>query len=432
MRKYSFELNRQVFDEHSRGNRPTLYLLVLVLALTFVFYGFYGGLTRLYSKPEQQTTTQELTLFAEAVLYEPAWTLHTAQGGLDKVPQETSERRFYGQLVPVDTNRGRQIILGSSTLEEMEGFSLQRGRLPGGPGEVLVPPEASLSVGQKVEIKYVNPLTQKTSRVETTVVGIYEAPWSCQLPWLVRPDTTQTLLDTHKNNLMMGFEAARSGRYFRRSRRQSLSSVYRSLEEELAYRVPLVPLQTLGIAASDPDLPASLRQLGGYPSFDLSLNGPQAYFPGFLEAKEAAAGVQEGFALLPVMMTVLLVLFSILTLLVLNIFVGQQETVGIWRSLGVKADTIRRLYLISVAMAGLAGTLVGAVLYALFRWFAVAFFDQVLPIPWSSLPLWILVLVTLSFWGGRVASTLYTASPITSYLKSETNIDWWALMRFEW
>jgi hypothetical protein len=419
-------VNPQVSREHIEGNRTSLLLIAVVVAITLVLYGLYGGLTRIYGASVEAVATEALSLPTEYMVYQPEWSLltpHPSQGIADIGEQR---RRYYwwrskpdrlaGQAVNVETKSGYRMLWGLESLpaNEFDGLTIVSGSWPQDAEELLVDADTNLEPGELTTVQYLHPFTQRTTTLKLRVSGVYSASWSMELPLITDATATAQLLGTGKKNLLFVDNA----RHF--------AEQYHEEAADYVSRVPVLPTEP----PPGKQEPRWLRSLGGRALFDISLVGPKLITNDTVSGDEADVRYRIGFALVPVMMTVLSVVIAILTLVIVNIFIGQQRTIGIWRALGVAEKEIRQLYLTSILGAGIVGSIGGLLIYAPLVWSLNQYLEQPLPVPWSSALLWAGVLLLLGGWASHVAGRLYTASPIRSYLNSETNIDWWALLRF--
>jgi len=426
------DVNPQVAREYLKGNRGVFALMTCVLALTFVIYGLYGGLTRVYTVRGDLIATEPLVLPADIVIYQPDWVSMYGGplGGLEDIGKESArsgraqEERYPGQAVNIETPFGYRMVWSLHILSagRLKDFTVVRGHWPAAGDELMVPEDLGVPVGTSLPVQYWRPLTLETVRVTGRVVGLYNADWTTELPWIALPELTGRLLGTTEANLLLVYEPTAR---FRRVTMETLLDRYGAACADETVRVLSMPVDTTGM-----EPPRWVRMLGGKALFDTSLVGPRTLTASSVAGQEARVQSRVGFALVPIMITVLSVVIAILTLVVVNVFIGQQRTIGVWRSLGVSTGEVGRLYSYSILAVGIIGSVLGAAFYVPILMLLNRSLDQPLPVPWSSIPLWLAVILFLGAWAGHVARALYTASSIRSFLNNETRVDWWAVIRF--
>ncbi len=213
--------------------------------------------------------------------------------------------------------------------------------------------------------------------------------------------------------------------------RRGVERVYGALQDVLPrVRAPAYPYHYSEGQSGATDLSGhpSLGRLGGVPSPFMHRVTPIYWYE--TAVSERLANISQGgvISVSGLVALMFLLVAVALTITVLVMVLDRQSTIGLYSTLGMKPGDIGDMFRMQLIFDSMAGTLLGVGMLQILLT-ALGTQQTLSDIPQLTIILGLFLQVALILWGARVAAELSGSRDLRAHLRGDTDFDWWSLIR---
>ncbi len=424
----------RLINREWKANRVAHLLVIAVLALTLVLYGFYG-LWGEQAATEGTYSTDRLDLPSRIMVFYPEWTSRLSHPGfaLQEMVRESRVQRLVhhastGLFSRISTEVGTVDAWGLDTDDSMirTGVRIAEGEWLSDSDDIILTCDLAerlqVQVGDALPLKHLPSDGGEPVGGEFVVRGVAESRDGVEQLVMFPRDVLASLADMPSHNAAWLWPETRM-----RNPTQQVKSALQSLLPRV--RSPLYPYSHA--AGDDVDNPSDheiLGRMGGLPGPFLNRVEPTYLYRrsvGDHLASVSRGGVVTVSGLIGLMFIVVAVA---LTITVLIMVLDRQTTIGLYATLGMKPSDIGNMFRVQLIFDSLVGTTLGAAALAVLL-SVMGAQEAITGVPTLTAVLWLALQVVLVLWGARVATVLSGSSDLRAHLRGDTDFDWWSLVR---